>query len=106
VKCNAPEAVKSSIEARTQEHLRRTSRPPLSEIATIVQSYARARFELRGPRRGARVRERCMLGSLVDVRDDDGRRVEPVHIGDDVWIAYGAVVEPGGAPRSRAGRDG
>jgi maltose O-acetyltransferase len=133
-----------------------SQKPDLSEIATIVRSYARARIQLRGVRQGARVRchgrlivprrngievgskavfmdgsiptelrcedgaelsigpgtlfnygvsiaarrsvrigARCMLASLVHVRDDDGFRVEPVVIGDDVWIAYGAVIEPG-----------
>jgi maltose O-acetyltransferase len=38
---------------------------------------------------------RCMIASAVHVRDDDGRRTAPVTIGDDVWLAHGAVVEPG-----------
>ncbi len=132
------------------------SRRDLTDILSIVGSFARARFELRGTRRGARVRchgrllvpqragvevgqrsvflgssiptelrcedgaelvigERtifnygvsivarqsvrigtgCMIASLVHIRDDDGRRTDPVTIGDDVWIAYGAVIEPG-----------
>jgi len=133
-----------------------SQKPDLSEIATIVRSFARARLELRGVRQGARVRchgrvivprrsgievgsravfmdgsiptelrceegaelsigprtlfnygvsitarrsvrigARCMLASFVHVRDDDGFRVEPVVIGNDVWIAYGAIIEPG-----------
>jgi maltose O-acetyltransferase len=128
----------------------------LGEIASIVRSYARARLELRGTKRGARIRchgrvivprrgavtvgqravflggsipielrceegaelsigdlalvnygvsivarrriqigARCLIASLVHIRDDDGRRTAPVVIGDDVWIAYGAVIEPG-----------
>ena len=42
-----------------------------------------------------RIGERCMFGSLVHIRDDDGRRRGTVTIGDDVWIAHGAIVEPG-----------
>ncbi len=128
----------------------------VSELASIVRSFARARLELRGTRRGARVRchgrvlvprragvavgsrtiflggsiptelrcgegaelsigeqtlvnygvsvaarrrvqigARCMVASLVHIRDDDGRRTAPVTIGDDVWIAHGAIIEPG-----------
>lgn len=37
----------------------------------------------------------CMIGSLVHIRDHDGRRTEPVTIGEGVWIAHGAVIEPG-----------
>jgi acetyltransferase-like isoleucine patch superfamily enzyme/acyl carrier protein len=45
--------------------------------------------------RSVRIGARCMIASLVHIRDDDGRDVRPVTIGDDVWIAWGAVVEPG-----------
>lgn len=40
--------------------------------------------------------QRCMFASFVRVCDRarDGR-VSPVVIGDDVWIAHGAIVEPG-----------
>lgn len=133
-----------------------TLRRDLAELAAIVHSFARARLELRGARRGARIRcyghlliespqgievgqravflrgpiltelrcgrgaelvigpstilnygvsivaqsrvrigARCQIGSMVHVRDDDGTRTEPVTIGDDVWLAHGAVVEPG-----------
>jgi acetyltransferase-like isoleucine patch superfamily enzyme/acyl carrier protein len=132
------------------------ARRPLRETVSILASFARASYELRGTRRGARVRcfgalhvpqrrgvtvgdkavflggpistclrcaegaelfvgERtvcnygvevaastsvrigrdCMIASLVHIRDDDGRRAAPVVIGDGVWIAYGAVIEPG-----------
>jgi acetoacetyl-CoA synthetase len=46
-------------------------------------------------RRSVRIGARCMLASMVHVRDDDGRTSGPVTIGDDVWIAHGAIVEPG-----------
>jgi len=42
-----------------------------------------------------RIGASCMIASLVHIRDDDGRRTGPVTIGDGVWIAYGAVIEPG-----------
>jgi acetyltransferase-like isoleucine patch superfamily enzyme/acyl carrier protein len=45
--------------------------------------------------RSVRIGTGCMIGSLVHIRDDDGRRTEPVTIGDGVWIAHGAVIEPG-----------
>jgi acetyltransferase-like isoleucine patch superfamily enzyme len=37
----------------------------------------------------------CLFASLVHIRDHDGRRTDPVTIGVGVWIAYGAVIEPG-----------
>ena len=46
-------------------------------------------------RQSVRIGTGCMIASLVHIRDDDGRRTDPVTIGDDVWIAYGAVIEPG-----------
>jgi acetyltransferase-like isoleucine patch superfamily enzyme len=42
-----------------------------------------------------RIGERCLLASRTRIRDAGGGRVSPVVIGDDVWIAYGARVEPG-----------
>jgi maltose O-acetyltransferase len=42
-----------------------------------------------------RIGGRCMLGALVRIRDDDGTRVAPVVIGEEVWIAHGAIIEPG-----------
>lgn len=38
---------------------------------------------------------RCQIASLVTIRDRSETRRGPVIIGDDVWIAYGAIVEPG-----------
>jgi maltose O-acetyltransferase len=45
--------------------------------------------------RSIRIGGRCMLGTLVRIRDDDGTRVAPVVVGDDVWIAHAAIIEPG-----------
>jgi acetyltransferase-like isoleucine patch superfamily enzyme len=46
-------------------------------------------------RRSVRIGERCLVASLVSIRDHDRDRLAPVVIGDDVWIAHGACVEPG-----------
>jgi acetyltransferase-like isoleucine patch superfamily enzyme len=43
-------------------------------------------------RSSIRIGSRAMFGSLVRVTD---RGQGPVVIGDDVWIAHGAVIEPG-----------
>ena len=37
----------------------------------------------------------CFIGSMARVRDHDGREARPVHIGDRVWLAHGAMIEPG-----------
>jgi serine acetyltransferase/acyl carrier protein len=42
-----------------------------------------------------RIGARCRIASFVHIRDSDGRRSGPITIGDDVWIAHGAVIEPG-----------
>jgi acetyltransferase-like isoleucine patch superfamily enzyme len=42
-----------------------------------------------------RIGAECLVASLVHIRDHDGRRTAPVNIGVGVWIAYGAVIEPG-----------
>ena len=39
-----------------------------------------------------RMGERCMFGSYVRILDAPGR---PVVFGDDVWVAHGAVINPG-----------
>ena len=39
-----------------------------------------------------RLGQRCMFGSYVQVNDAPHR---PVIIGDDVWVAHGAVIQPG-----------
>lgn len=46
-------------------------------------------------RRSVRIGARCRFGSLVQIRDDDERRAAPVVVGDGVWIAHGALIEPG-----------
>jgi len=46
-------------------------------------------------RRSIRIGERCLVAPLVSIRDHDADRVAPVVIGDDVWIAHGASIEPG-----------
>lgn len=42
-----------------------------------------------------RIGRRCMLGSFVRLCDRARDRVAPITIGDDVWLAHGAIVEPG-----------
>ncbi len=39
--------------------------------------------------------QRCMFASMVRVSDREGTRVAPIVIEDDVWIAHGAVIQPG-----------
>jgi acetyltransferase-like isoleucine patch superfamily enzyme len=45
--------------------------------------------------RSIRTGVECAFGAMVRIRDDDGQRVAPVLIGDRVWIAHGAIIEPG-----------
>ena len=45
--------------------------------------------------RSVRIGERCLFGSMVFVHDSDRERTAPIVIEDDVWIAHGAIVEPG-----------
>jgi acetyltransferase-like isoleucine patch superfamily enzyme len=45
--------------------------------------------------RSIRIGERCMLGSMVRIRDAGEGGGAPVVIGDDVWLAHGAIIEPG-----------
>lgn len=45
--------------------------------------------------RCVRIGERCMFGSMVRIRDTNEQGGAPVHIGDDVWVAHGATIEPG-----------
>jgi maltose O-acetyltransferase len=42
-----------------------------------------------------RIGARCLFGSFSIVRDEAQGRTASVVIGDDVWIAHGAIVEPG-----------
>ncbi|TME44384.1 MAG: hypothetical protein E6I55_11040 [Chloroflexi bacterium] len=46
-------------------------------------------------RRDDRDRGRTLFGSLVRVCDRGKAGAGPVLIGDDVWIAHGAIIEPG-----------
>jgi acetyltransferase-like isoleucine patch superfamily enzyme len=46
-------------------------------------------------RQGVRIGRRCMIASLVRIGDGPPGRTAPVVIGDDVWIAHGAIIEPG-----------
>jgi maltose O-acetyltransferase len=46
-------------------------------------------------RRSIRIGSRTMFGSLVRVADRHDCLAGPVVIGDDVWIAHGATIEPG-----------
>jgi acetyltransferase-like isoleucine patch superfamily enzyme len=39
--------------------------------------------------------ERCLVGSMTCFRDSDMRRSGPIVIEDGVWVAHGAIVEPG-----------
>jgi acetyltransferase-like isoleucine patch superfamily enzyme len=45
--------------------------------------------------RSIRIGVECAFGAMVRIRDDDGQRGAPVLIGDRVWIAHGAIIEPG-----------
>jgi acetyltransferase-like isoleucine patch superfamily enzyme len=45
--------------------------------------------------RSVRIGERCMFGSMVRIRDAGENGAAPVVIGADVWLAHGAIVEPG-----------
>lgn len=42
-----------------------------------------------------RIGRRCKIGSLVRIADGSRSGEKPVVIGDDVWIAHGAILEPG-----------
>lgn len=39
--------------------------------------------------------KRCQIASMVLIRDRNELTTAPVTIGDDVWLAYGVIVEPG-----------
>jgi maltose O-acetyltransferase len=42
-----------------------------------------------------RIGNRCMFGSFVRIADAAGEKRGPVVLGDDVWVAHGALIEPG-----------
>ena len=39
--------------------------------------------------------QRCLFASMVRISDRSQGRVAPVTIGDDVWVAHGAIIEAG-----------
>ena len=45
--------------------------------------------------RGVSLGRRCLVASMVQVRDEARDGASPIAIGDDVWIAHGACIEPG-----------
>ncbi len=42
-----------------------------------------------------RIGRRCMIASRVRISDGHQGKPAPVTVGDDVWIAHGAIIEPG-----------
>ncbi len=46
-------------------------------------------------RQSVQIGSDCLIASFVHIRDFDGRHTGPVVIGDGVWLAHGAVIEPG-----------
>lgn len=42
-----------------------------------------------------RIGDRCKIGSLVRIADASQGQAGPVVIGNDVWLAHGAIIEPG-----------
>lgn len=48
-------------------------------------------------RRSVRIGKRCMIAPFVEIDDsaDSPREPRAIVIGDDVWLAYGAIVMPG-----------
>lgn len=42
-----------------------------------------------------RIGRHCMVASMVRISDSHAGRSYPVLVGDDVWIAHGAIIEPG-----------
>ena len=42
-----------------------------------------------------RIGRRCMMGSLSRLADRGPRGTAPIVVEDDVWIAHGAILEPG-----------
>ncbi len=46
-------------------------------------------------KQSVRVGPRCMFGSYVHLGDATRRGSKPIVLGHDVWVAHGAVIEPG-----------
>ncbi len=63
----------------------------LSIEANTLLSYG---VTIRTARR-IRIGKRCQIASMVVIRDQNEHTIAPVNIGDDVWLAYGAIIEPG-----------
>ncbi|MGA2447885.1 MAG: acyltransferase [Polyangiaceae bacterium] len=42
-----------------------------------------------------RIGRRCLFGSMTSLRDSDLMKRGPVVLEDDVWVAHGAVIQPG-----------
>ena len=45
--------------------------------------------------RSIRIGCRCWIASFVRIADRGSRGTAPVTVGDEVWIAHGAIIEPG-----------
>jgi acetyltransferase-like isoleucine patch superfamily enzyme len=45
--------------------------------------------------RAIRIGTRCLFASMVELSDRRDGQEAPILIGDDVWIAHGAVINPG-----------
>lgn len=46
-------------------------------------------------RQSVRIGDRCICGAMVRISDFVADRVAPVVIEEDVWLAYGVIIEPG-----------
>jgi maltose O-acetyltransferase len=67
---------------------------PEAELVVGAWSMFNYGVSLRA-RRSIRIGERCMFGALVQIDDTNRERSAPISIGDDVWVAHGAILEPG-----------
>lgn len=46
-------------------------------------------------RRSVKLGAGCSIGTMVVIRDFDGRGAAPVEIGEAVWLAHGVIIGPG-----------
>jgi acetyltransferase-like isoleucine patch superfamily enzyme len=53
-------------------------------------------------RQSVRIGRRCSIGSAVRISDEGRDRTAPVVIGDEVWLAHGAIIEPGAVVGDRS----
>jgi acetyltransferase-like isoleucine patch superfamily enzyme len=67
---------------------------PGAEIAVGAKTLFNYGVSLQA-NRSIRIGAECAFGAMVRIRDDDGQHVAPVVIGDRVWVAHGAIIEPG-----------